>query len=446
MGKPTNPRVETSRTSEEFERSFTALCESRPHRSDADLATLIREHGRARLAARLPVSLQDYLRVIEDLPSRRAPLDAAIDIALRSRTGASRPDDAGVEALIRNHPDLALPIREAAVLAHALWSTDALRTAPPTDTPRSLPEPFGPMLDDARPRYTLTRRLGGGASGEVYLAEDRRLSDEDKPALVAIKILRSARRDEFTRRRFAEEAAKARRLDHRAVVRVFDRSETESGEDYIVYEFVAGGDLHEWLDARARPVSVHEGVALVAEIARAVQAAHAAGLVHLDLKPGNILMGEADQPKVADFDLARRSNVPERDGDAPLGTYAFMAPEQFHCEPGAAAPPADIYALAGMLYWLLTCRLPSGDTFDQIAEHHDERRIAPMEPLARRQGVDRDLIGVIQRGLDPDPGARHDSAGALADDLEAWLRREPIRWMRPGPGRILWLLDRKSVV
>lgn len=443
MPRSSEPHAHSSLGSEEFDRSFTEFLTSRPHDSDADLATAIREHGRACLASGVNVSLENYLRVIDRLASRRAPLDAAIDIALRSRSGASRPDDGAVESLIEEHPDLALPIREAAVLAHALWSTGELRTEPPPETARSLPEPFGPVLDDGAPRYTLTRRLGAGASGEVYLAEDRRLSDEDKPALVAIKILRSARRDEFTRRRFAEEAAKARRLDHRGVVRVFDRAETDGGEDFIVYEFVPGGDLHDWVAQHARTIPVRRAVALVAEIARAVQAAHASGLVHLDLKPANILMAEGDQPKVADFDLARRANATERAGRAPLGTYAFMAPEQFLSEPGAAAAPADIYALAGILYWLITHRLPNGDTLDEIAERHHERRSPPIEALAHERAVDRDLIAVIRRALDPNPKKRQDSAGALANDLEAWLRRDPIRWTHPGPGRVLWLFARR---
>ena len=443
MRKPTPPSAEPSQGNEEFDRSFSALLDGRPHQTDPDMATVIREHGRDRLASGLHASLDDYLRAIPNLRTRRAPLDAAIDIALRSRTGSSRPNERAVESLIREHPDLALPIREAAVLAHALWSTGELRAEAPPDTVRALPEPFGPVLDDGAPRYTLTRRLGAGASGEVYLAEDRRLSHEDKPALVAIKVLRSTRRDEFTRRRFAEEAAKARRLDHRGVVRVFDRAETESGEDFIVYEFVSGGNLHEWLDRTTTRIPIRDAVSLVAEIARAVQAAHTAGLVHLDLKPANILMTEQDQPKVADFDLARRAGAADRDARTPLGTYAFMAPEQFLSEPGAAAPPADIYALAGLLYWLIARRLPNGDTLDAIAEHHHERRTPPMEPLVQQRYVDRDLIAVIKRGLAPDPGARHESAGALAADLDAWVRHEPIRWTHPGPARVLSLFARR---
>lgn len=428
----------------DFGASFRSLLETRAPRSDEDLSSVIREHGRIRLAANLPVALSDYLAEIDSLESRRAPLDAAIDIALRSRSGSARPDDATVNALIAEHPDLELPIREAAVLAHALWSTGELRQEPTPDPVRELPAPFGPMLDDGQRRYTLTRRLGAGASGEVYLAEDRRLSDEDRPALVAIKVLRVGRRDEFTRRRFIEEAAKVRRLDHPGVVRVFDRAEGEAGEDFIVYEFIPGGDLHEWIERRATPLPTRDAVHLASKIARAVQAAHNAGLVHLDLKPANILMTADDEPKVGDFDLARRAGATHSESPpAPLGTYAFMAPEQFLGAPNAAAPPADIYAVAGVLYWMLTDTLPHGDSVSAIGEHHRAGRIAPSEPLTRRRGVDRDLVAIIRRALDPDPDRRHDAAGALADDLEAWLNREPIRWTRPGPVRVATLFARR---
>ncbi len=430
---------------EEFRRSLHEMLESRGHRSDDDLATLIREHGRERLERGRRVELADYLDAIRGLESRRAPLDAAIDIALRARAGTARPDDGAVESLIREHPDLELPIREAAVLAHALWSTGDLGAAPSPEAVRELPEDFGPTLDDGRARYTLTRRLGGGAAGEVYLAEDRRLSDDDRPALVAIKILRTGRRDAFARRRFVEEAAKARRLDHAGVVRVFDRAESASGEDFIVYEFIAGGDLHRWAERRGGRVPVREAVRLAARIARAVQAAHNAGLVHLDLKPGNVLMTHDGEPKVADFDLARRRKGGgwETGDGAPLGTYAFMSPEQYLGEPDAAAPPADVYALAGILYWLLGAQLPNGDRVDEIGTRHHDRRAPDLEPVARRPGVDRDLVAIVRRSLDPEPAARHDSAGSLADDLEAWLAREPIRWTRPGPMRVLSLFARR---
>jgi hypothetical protein len=417
--------------------------------NDERLAMLIRERGRARLATGGEVDLGELLRAIPGLEDRRAPLDAAIDMALRSRSGGSKPDPDAVADLVGRWPALEEAIQDAAVLGQALWTTHGsgsgggVRSGPP----RPLPSDFGPALECGTPRYRLVERLGGGASGEVYRAIDRQLSDGDEPALVAVKVLRGGRGvSRASRERFAEEAAKARRLDHPNVVRVYDRDVSPEGEDFIVQELVRGGTLHAWREDAGGPMGAREAAGLVARIAGAIQAAHSAGLTHLDLKPANILMTPDGEPKVADFGLAlrvgaRRASAPGA-GGLPIGTLAFMAPEQFRGEDGALAPPADIYALGGILWWLLTDRLPNGDDAASIRRAHEtgERDDAA---LRATPGMDRDLLAICRRALAPDRASRYDAAGRLASDLGSWLRREPIAWTSPGAMRVATLFARR---
>jgi hypothetical protein len=232
-------------------------------------------------------------------------------------------------------------------------------------------------------------------------------------------------------------------------VRVLDRGITEEDEDYIVYEHVEGGDLGTWLDGRTLPA--REAVRLVARIARGVEAAHAALLVHCDLKPGNILMTPAGQPKVADFGIAIRHGegaeaVRERDDGRPVGNIAFISPEQFRMEAGSLSVASDVYALGGILYFLLTRRFPNGSSAAEIARNHDPvdgRRMAPSILEHASPGADSGLDRICHRALAIEPSGRHRSAGALADDLEAWLTRRPIEWQEPSAMRRAALLCRR---
>src|SRR5262249_15362971 len=196
--------------------------------------------------------------------------------------------------------DLAPDTREAAILAHSICSTTVLAAKLRPQRSMDLPADFGPAQPDGVQRYQLTQLLGRGSQGHVYLATDRALSEPDRPAQVAIKVLSGTLDDPVARERFAEEATKARRIDHPNVVRVLDRGTTEQGNDYIVYEYVPGGDLSSFLAERGLPLPLKQAASLVAQVARGVQSAHAAGLVHCDLKPGNI-MWDGAMAKVADF-------------------------------------------------------------------------------------------------------------------------------------------------
>ncbi len=323
-----------------------------------------------------------------------------------------------------------------------------------------LPRNFGPYLADGRERYTLNRLIGVGTSGTVYAAIDRHLSELDRPAEVAIKVLGARRSDRWLARRLTEEATKARRVDHPSVVRVLDRGGEDTDAPFVVYELVKGGDLQTWFEAHARRVPVRRAVEIVAQIARGVQAAHAAGLVHSDLKPANVLIDERGEAKVADFGIAarlHRSLMEEAEGassiqaSGPVGNMAFISPEQFRAEPGCFSAPADVYALGGILYYLLTGRLPNGESPADVARRHGDpiksATLIPASPREARREVDVSLDRVCVRALARTSELRHPSASALADDLDAWLNHRPIAWQQPSQSRVfaLWIRRRPAV-
>ncbi|MBT8484573.1 MAG: serine/threonine protein kinase [Phycisphaerales bacterium] len=397
----------------------------------ADVADVIEADGRRRLREDLPLDLERYLAGVPDLTERTDALDAAIDMALRALARSGRADEDAVDALARRHPELTTPIREAAVLNNALWSTTRLQSHVAMPRLKSLPCGFGPPWADA-PRYELIEVLGTGAFGQVYLAIDRKLSDSDHSALVSIKVLPATDPDSWARQRGIDEATKARRIEHPNVVRVLDRGTSGDDEDYIVYEYVDGGDLGKWARRQHAPLALTEATRLIAAISRGVHAAHMAGLVHCDLKPNNVVLTADGTPKVADFGVAiRTGDVSTGPAGEPNGNLAFMSPEQFRTEPHALTIPTDVYALGGMLFWLVTGKLPNGDSANEIEIAHSEPGPAFASPRLIRPAVDRDLEAIIRRGLAPRPGARYASAAALAADLEAWQRREPLTWTRP---------------
>jgi len=420
--------------------------------SDGQLADLIEADGRRRLQRREPIGLERYLSVIPNLRQRPDPLDAAVDMTLRSHARAGQPTEEAVHDLVAMHPELERPIREAAALNNALWSTHRVqRHLAESTPPRALPADFGPLIESGERRYELKDLLGEGAFGQVYLAVDRQLSDEGHAALVSIKVLPGYDRSAWARQRLVDEATKARRIAHPNVVSVLDRGVSDENEDFIVYEFVDGGELGRWYKREGGHAGARAIASMVSQIARGVHAAHMAGLVHCDLKPNNVILTAAGVPKVSDFGIAIRANEPAARAGAttteqePLGNLAFMSPEQHRMEPGATTIPTDVYALGGMLYWLLTGTLPNGSNVEEIRRTHDRRTGRPEPPrLPLTGGTDRDLEAIVRRAMAIAPEDRHSSAAVLADELDAWLRLEPIRWTRPTPLRLLHLWIRRK--
>ncbi|MVU78171.1 protein kinase [Nocardia sp. ET3-3] len=241
--------------------------------------------------------------------------------------------------------------------------------------------------------------------GEVWLAYDPR---QNRAA--ALKVLPAAlSRDALYRRRFEREAAAAASVHNPHVVAIHAHGELD-GRLYIDMEMVDGTDLATRL--RQGPLAVSEAVRVVAQIAEALDAVHAAGLVHRDIKPSNIVIDEKGLVHVIDFGIAWREDQTNLTATgAPVGTWAYMAPERFS---GTVSRLADVYSLACVLYECLTARRPFGDT-DPARQMRSHLTVPP--PRARRfvRSVPRALDDVIARGMAKDPAERHRSAGALAD-------------------------------
>lgn len=440
-------RLHRERTDPPFAAVLDAWPDARD--DDAQLADLIEADGRHRLRFGPGLDLDRYLAGVPDLARHADALDAAIDMALRAEGGGA----AATERLVAAHPAHEQAIRETAAINGAIWTTGRIQEAagnPAGEPPeRRLPAPFGPPGDDGRPRYELRSRIGRGSAGAVYLAKDRMLSETDHDALVAIKVLLAGPAEPPERRhRLVEEATKARRIEHPNVVRVLDRGVTGDAEVYVVQELVDGGDLAR--RRRAASPDDRDAARIVALVARGVHAAHLAGLVHCDLKPNNVLLARDGTPKISDFGTAVHED--RRDEEAPTaleGTLSFMSPEQFRRRPGALTIPTDVYALGGILFWLLTARCPNGDSEEEIARRfgRDDAALEPPDPLRHRERpIDPDLRAICRRALATRPADRQTSAAALAEDLERWLACRPLAWRPPGPRRRFALWFRRGPV
>nr|MCU0682939.1 protein kinase [Polyangiaceae bacterium] len=308
----------------------------------------------------------------------------------------------------------------------------ARRAAPGSARARAEPPFPVPGWD----RYQGVRLLGEGGMGRVYLAYDVRLRRH-----VALKFLR-AETPELARRLVAEARAQAR-VDHERVCKVYEVGEVE-GRPYVAMQYVDGRPL----SGLVGELGVEQKALVVRDAAEGVHAAHRAGLIHRDVKPSNVLVerGEDGALKtyVMDFGLARdwRGEGMGTVAGAVLGTPHFMPPEQARGEFARLDRRADVYALGATLYYVLTGRPPAaGATALEVlanvvsAEPKPPRAIDPDLPAA--------LEAVALKCLEKDRSARYDSARALAEELDRFLRGEPVLARPAGPLRRLLLRARR---
>src|SRR5437899_1185958 len=196
-------------------------------------------------------------------------------------------------------------------------------------------------------------------------------------------------------------------------------------------KFVEGGQLDEV--SRRTPMSIRHAAELIAKVARTVHYAHEHGILHRDIKPGNILLDDKGEPHLTDFGLARlveTESTMTRTLEV-LGTPSYMAPEQAAGNNTQLTSATDVYGLGAVFYQLLTGQPPfaGGTTYETIRLLLDSE---PRQPRILNPKIDRDLSTICLKCLEKDPQRRYPSALALAEDLECWLKHEPIRAKRSG--------------
>lgn len=311
------------------------------------------------------------------------------------------------------------------------WSPTPTPGAVQTPPYTTLPKAEGIANKGRQPltvgEYTILDELGRGGMGVVYRARDRRLN-----RIVALKMIRSwDDADEREVKRFRVEAEAVARMQHPGIVQIFEIGEWQSRPDepplpYFTMEYCPGGTLSRKLSKN--PVAPKQAAEWLEQIARAIAAAHDAGIVHRDIKPGNILFGADQVLKVTDFGLAKQLDTDDgqtRTG-AIMGTPSYMAPEQAFGQSRHVGPAADIYSLGALLYEMATGRPPfqgvtAADVLDQV------RNLDPLPLRQLQQSIPRDLETICLKCLRKEPDKRYLSADELADDLERFREGEPIR-------------------
>jgi serine/threonine protein kinase/Tfp pilus assembly protein PilF len=312
-----------------------------------------------------------------------------------------------------------------------------------TETTETLEE----VLDDIDVRdadwrignYQILEEIGRGGMGVIYRARQRH-----SRRIVALKrILSYQAESQETLVRFRREAEAVASLDHPNILPIFEVSESDDGLPFFSMKFAAGGSL---LDAaRSLRNNPRRIITLMAKVTRAVQHAHMQGILHRDLKPGNILLDGRGEPMVSDFGLAKWLDT-SSDLTRTLtifGTPGYIAPEQGQGPAKNLSPAADIYSIGAVLFDLFTGRTPFlGEHALAVIKQAGEKpapKLRTLAPLA-----DRDLETICAKCLEREPQARYRSAGDLAEDLERWLEGRPIIARPVSPPVRIWRWSKRN--
>ena len=287
--------------------------------------------------------------------------------------------------------------------------------------------------------YELLEEIGRGGQGVVFRARQKSLN-----RTVALKVIGLGQwASKAHLKRFRREAEAAASLEHPGIVPIHEVGERD-GSCYFSMKFIEGGQLNEIV--RREPMPIRQAAELIAKLACTVHYAHEHGILHRDIKPGNILLDVKGEPHLTDFGLARlieSESTVTRTMEV-MGTPSYMAPEQAVGNNADVSSVTDVYGLGAVLYQLLTAHPPfaGGTTYETIRLVLDTE---PRQPRLWNPKIDRDLSTICLKCLEKDPKRRYSSALALAEDLERWVKHEPIRarrtrlvtrgrkWMRRNP-------------
>ena len=287
--------------------------------------------------------------------------------------------------------------------------------------------------------YEILEQIGCGGMGVIYRARQRH-----SRRIVAVKRVLSYRADSHgALQRFRREAQAVASLDHPNILPIYEVSESEDGLPFFSMKLAEKGSLHE--NAASLRDEPRRCVQLMAKVARAVEYAHSRGVLHRDIKPGNILLNDRGEPLVSDFGLAKLL-----DGNNDLtrslttfGTAGFIAPEQAGGAASDFTPAADVYSLGAVLFNVLAGRPPFlGSNPVSVIRQASETHAPKLRSLA--PSLDRDLETICARCLERDPKARYQSAGDLAADLERWLDGRPIVARPVSPPARIWRWSRRN--
>src|SRR5437899_5854639 len=269
--------------------------------------------------------------------------------------------------------------------------------------------------------YEVLEEVGRGGQGVVFRARQKSLN-----RTVALKVISLGQwASKAHLKRFRREAEAAASLDHSGIVPIYEVGERD-GSCYFIMKFVEGGQIDEV--GRRTSISLRKAAELMAKVARTVYYAHEHGILHRDIKPGNILLDQEGEPHLTDFGLARlveTESTVTRTMEV-LGTPSYMAAEQAVGNNAAISSVTDVYGLGAVLYQLLTGQPPfaGGTTYETIKLLLDTE---PRQPRQLNPKIDRDLSTICLKCLEKDLKRRYSSALALAEDLEHWLKHEPIQ-------------------
>src|SRR5262245_32551262 len=287
--------------------------------------------------------------------------------------------------------------------------------------------------------YEILEQIGGGGMGVIYRARQRH-----SQRIVAVKRVLSYRADSHgALQRFRREAQAVASLDHPNILPIYEVSESEDGLPFFSMKFAEKGSLQE--NAASLRDEPRKCVQLMTKVAHAVDYAHSHGVLHRDIKPGNILLNDRREPLVSDFGLAKLL-----DGNNDLtrslttfGTAGFIAPEQAGDAAVDLTPAADVYSLGAVLFNVLSGRPPFlGSNPVSVIRQASETQAPKLRSLA--PSLDRDLETICARCLERDSKARYESAGDLAADLEHWLDGRPIIARPVSPPARIWRWSQRN--